>query len=290
MIVKAFVMRVLPLWWPRIRFYLSTGYWPSDKQPQTINERLFQLIERSSEEYATYVDKLQVRVFVSELQALGKLDKLKVPDIIAEGRSVEEFVTRFDGREAFVKANHGSGMCFYHDGSGSELSRERYKEMRWWLKLDFALVSGERCYKNVPRAIFAEAPLRCSDGSFPDDVKVHCCCGEPIMTQVLRRTSGELERQTYDTEWRHQGWFKNQVLEVDLDSVPTERVLQYARILSEGFPYVRVDFYLVDGDLYFSELTFYPASAKLPLVSREVDLMLGQRCAARCAGKRLERE
>ena len=33
-------------------------------------------------------------------------------------------------------------------------------------------------------------------------------------------------------------------------------MIEYARILSKPFPYVRVDFYEVDGKLYIGELTF----------------------------------
>ena len=36
------------------------------------------------------------------------------------------------------------------------------------------------------------------------------------------------------------------------------KMLDYARILSKPFPYVRVDFYEVDGKLYIGELTFTP--------------------------------
>ena len=37
-------------------------------------------------------------------------------------------------------------------------------------------------------------------------------------------------------------------------------LLNYAKILSKDFPFVRVDFYEVDGVIYFAELTFTPAA------------------------------
>ena len=33
-----------------------------------------------------------------------------------------------------------------------------------------------------------------------------------------------------------------------------------SRILSKSIPFVRVDFYEINGKMYFGELTFYPAS------------------------------
>lgn len=35
-----------------------------------------------------------------------------------------------------------------------------------------------------------------------------------------------------------------------------EKMLEYARILSKGIPHVRVDFYDIDGKIYFGEMTF----------------------------------
>ena len=35
---------------------------------------------------------------------------------------------------------------------------------------------------------------------------------------------------------------------------------KFAGLLSEKTPFLRVDFYEVNGKLYFGELTFYPAS------------------------------
>ena len=50
----------------------------------------------------------------------------------------------------------------------------------------------------------------------------------------------------------------------------------YADRLSAPFPFVRTDLYLVDGKVYFGELTFTPAAAldnkRLP----ETDLMFGE--------------
>ena len=37
-------------------------------------------------------------------------------------------------------------------------------------------------------------------------------------------------------------------------------MIKYAEILSAPFPFVRSDFYLVDGKVVFGELTFTPAA------------------------------
>ena len=39
-----------------------------------------------------------------------------------------------------------------------------------------------------------------------------------------------------------------------------EQMLAYARTLSQGFPFVRVDLFVVKNKIYFGEMTFYPIS------------------------------
>ena len=39
-----------------------------------------------------------------------------------------------------------------------------------------------------------------------------------------------------------------------------DEMLKLAKKLSKGIPFLRIDFYFVNGKIYFSELTFYPAS------------------------------
>ena len=38
-----------------------------------------------------------------------------------------------------------------------------------------------------------------------------------------------------------------------------EKMFEFASKLSTGIPFVRVDFYNVDGQVYFGELTFFPS-------------------------------
>lgn len=44
-----------------------------------------------------------------------------------------------------------------------------------------------------------------------------------------------------------------------------DKMIELAKILSAGLPHVRVDFYEVNGKIYFGELTFYDMSGFLKL-------------------------
>ena len=39
-----------------------------------------------------------------------------------------------------------------------------------------------------------------------------------------------------------------------------EKMIDLAESLSEGIPFVRIDYYETEGKLYFGEITFYPGS------------------------------
>jgi hypothetical protein len=51
---------------------------------------------------------------------------------------------------------------------------------------------------------------------------------------------------------------------------------QLAARLSEGIPFVRVDFFYVGGKVYFGEFTFFDWAGLQPFDSYEQDLQLGE--------------
>ena len=54
-------------------------------------------------------------------------------------------------------------------------------------------------------------------------------------------------------------------------------MVEYAEYLSEGIPFLRVDFYVdKDGYFFIGELTFTPSSGLLPLTPVEWDYTFGE--------------
>ena len=50
-----------------------------------------------------------------------------------------------------------------------------------------------------------------------------------------------------------------------------------ARILSKDIPFLRVDFYQINGRVYFGELTFYPGSGYEEFTPEEWDTIIGKK-------------
>jgi hypothetical protein len=55
-----------------------------------------------------------------------------------------------------------------------------------------------------------------------------------------------------------------------------DEMITYAKKLSEGIPFVRVDFYDFNGKVVFGELTFTPAGGVPPYISFEGDKYIGE--------------
>ena len=55
-----------------------------------------------------------------------------------------------------------------------------------------------------------------------------------------------------------------------------EKMIKLAEKLSNNIPQVRIDFYEINGKVYFGEITFYHWSGFTPFVLEEWDLKLGE--------------
>ena len=52
-------------------------------------------------------------------------------------------------------------------------------------------------------------------------------------------------------------------------------MIKLANMLSVAIPFLRVDFYEINGEVYFGELTFYPASGFEKFEPQKWDYLLG---------------
>ena len=246
------------------------------KYPQTFNEKLQWLkLHDRKPEYTMMVDKYKAREYISEkigsqylIPLLGVWD---TPDEIDFSTLPDKFV---------LKCNHNSGlgMCICKDKSTLNLKNVK-ANLKRGLKQDYYLTGREWPYKNVPRKIIAEQFMKSDVGGLTD-YKVHCFGGEPKLILVCkdRFTSTGLTEDFFDPNWEH--------LDIRRPTHPNasqaitkpeelSEMLILAKKLSEGIPFLRVDFYIIEHKVYFSELTFFPASGFEKFVPEQWDEILG---------------
>ena len=257
-------------------FWLHFGRKLDLDDPQTFNEKLqwLKLYDRRPE-YTMMVDKYQVREYIAEklgeeylIPLLGVWDD---PDEIDFDALPNQFV---------LKCNHNSGlgMCICKDKSKLDIEKVK-KDLRRGLKQDYYLTGREWPYKDVPRKIICEKFMT-NGGRELDDYKIHNFNGIPKVILVCRdrfQRSG-LTEDFFDENWRHLNISRpNHPNAVQTPKKPPEltRMLAFAQLLSERIPFIRTDFYIIDGKVYFGELTFFPATGMEKFCPEEWDYTLG---------------
>lgn len=134
-----------------------------------------------------------------------------------------------------------------------------------WMKQKPWLGYAEMQYKDVPIKILVEKFLEGKDGLFPEDYKLYCFNGEPKAILCMSgRYSDSMRVGFFDTDWKYIGKPRKNYLGFDENNMPSkpeslEVMLKAAADLSKPFPFVRVDFYDLDGKAIFGEMTFSPA-------------------------------
>ena len=245
--------------------------------PQTFNEKLqwLKLYDRKPE-YTMMVDKYRVREYIAQkigaeylIPLLGVWDS---PDEIDFAALPEQFV---------LKCNHNSGlgMCICKDKSTLDLRKVR-RELRKGLRQDYYLPGREWPYKDVPRKIIAEKFMIDNEVNELRDYKFFCFRGEVKCFKVDFDRFIDHRANYFDPNGNPMPFGevvcppkpdKQLVLPENLDEM-----IALAEKLSGDVPFLRVDFYNIQGRIYFGELTFSPASGMGKFIPEEWDTVLGR--------------
>lgn len=244
------------------------------KNPVTYNEKLNWLkLHDRNPLYTTIVDKCEAKEYVSNIIGEG----YTIPTL-----GVWEHFDDIDfdklGNQFVLKCTHDSeGLVIVHDKSKLDIEAARAK-LTVALQQNFYFIGREWPYKDVKPRIIAEQYMEDHVDGELRDYKFFCFNGEPkLMFVASERDSGQTKFDYYDLEFNH----------VDITQkypnasrplrkpVTFDEMIRLSRQLSAGFTHVRVDFYEVDGKLYFGELTFYHFSGFMPFKPAKWDKVFG---------------
>ena len=258
----------------QLLYYFRMGKKLHLKHPRTFNEKLqwLKLYDRRSE-YTVMVDKVKAKEYVAlkigEEYIIPTLGVWEDPDEIDFDALPNQFV---------LKCNHSSGgLCICTDKSQLDISKVK-EDLRKGLRDNYYLHGREWPHKNVPRRILAEKfmmdesdegdlILRGERREKTDlrDYKFFCFDGEPRLCQVISDRTADEKIDFYDMNWHRIigliGLSENVHNSDDDILCPRSynKMKQMARVLSKDLPFSRIDFYEINGNPYFGEITFYPA-------------------------------
>ena len=111
------------------------------------------------------------------------------------------------------------------------------------------------------------------------DYKIFCFHNVPQYIQLDYDRFTNHGRNYYDTFWNFcpfsTGEYPFNKNRFSTPPIKLTQMLALASKLSQGFPFARVDFYSVQGKIYFGELTFYPGSGLEEFTPPQWDQKLG---------------
>ena len=280
-ICRKFVYLTAPIWsdktFLRMYFWCNLGYKLNLKSPRTFNEKLNWLkIYNKHPEYSKMVDKKEAKEYVASIVG----DKYIIPTLAVYDK-VEDIDFEKLPKQFVLKCTHDSGSVVVCKDKSILDKGAAIRKLKKGLRSNFFTITREYPYKNVKPRIIAEQYMEDETGELRD-YKFFCFNGVADIVMVC------IDRQIHDTKF----YFfdkKWNLLPLNIRGKNTdpsfklprpeciEQMFDLAGRLSEGVPFLRVDFYSIDNHPYFGELTFFPDSGFDANLLPETDKMLGER-------------
>ena len=242
------------------RFLQEQGYELDLKNPQTLNEKICWLkLYYSHPDEHILADKYAVREYIA--RELG--EEHLIPLVLNTEDYRDMSPKNFPDYPVIVKANHDSGnFRIIKDKNKVDWPKLR-ADARFWMKRNYFYADREKQYKPIKPSILVEKLLLTKENRIPNDYKFNCFHGEVEFIYVSVDREGTNKRNIYDRNWEplHFTWahkrkdISNLRGEEIAPPASFEKMIKMARHLAKDFPYVRIDFYDVDGAVYFGEVT-----------------------------------
>lgn len=261
--------------------YLKIRYFATFKKilnlqtPQTFNEKLQWLkLNDRKDIYTTMVDKFEAKSYVSSIignkyiiPTLGVYDNFNEIDF---NKLPSQFV---------IKCTHDSGgLMIVSDKSKLDVKKAKEKINKSF-KRNYYYPGREWPYKNVKPKIIIEKYMKDNSTNDLRDYKFFCFNGKCKFFKIDFNRLTKHQANYYDTNGNILP-FGEEICPPDFAKklelpVNLKKMITLAEKLSQNIKFLRVDFYEINGNIYFGELTFYPTSGFGKFIPNIWDLKLG---------------
>ena len=250
------------------------GYKLNLDTPQTFNEKLqwLKLYDRNPD-YTKMVDKYEVRKYIKE--KIGEEYLIPLIDVYDKFDDID-----FDKlpNQFVIKCTHDSGGLVICKDKNNLHVKAAKKKINKFMKRNYYKVHREWPYKNVKPRIIIEKYMEDTKAKELVDYKFMCFDGEPKLSFTCsERYNNGLKVTFFDLDWnklpfeRHYPSSNKKIIK----PINYDLMLKFSKILSDDIPFVRVDWYEINGKLYFGELTFYPGSGYEEFTPSKYDKIIG---------------
>lgn len=277
--IREIIGSISPKMNTQLTFLLRKKKLPNLKNPQTFDEKIsyLKLYDYPNNDLVSQcADKIAVRDYITEKG---------YSDILNEMYAVYDSPLDIDietlPKEFILKWNHDYNSTYViNDKQTADMDDIIHKLVEKG-KDKFYLRGAEYHYKKIKPRILAERKLVEPNVMSLTDYKFYCYKGKVKYVMVCLGRSEEVKFYFYDMEWNllrnlsKEG--KAAPLDFTLEKPKNfDKMVEIASDLSEPFKFVRVDFYNIEGKIYFGEMTFTPSSGVDPDLFLEADILLGK--------------
>lgn len=277
-IIRKFVYLTASLWddetYLKLYFWCNLGYRLNLKNPRTYNEKLQWLkLYHRKPEYTIMVDKFEAKKYVSSvigdeyiIPTLGVYDSI---DDIDFDKLPDKFV---------IKTTHDSGSVLICKNKTS-FDMKSLNKIDKALRRNFVSITREYPYKDVKPRIIIEKFMVDESGTELKDYKFFCFNGKCEFLFIATDRSCDVRFDFYDTSFNHLPFKQGHPIATKEIKKPKgfEKMIKLAELLAKNInPHVRVDFYNINGKIYFGELTFYHFSGIVPFEPNIWDYKIGE--------------
>lgn len=270
-------------WMLQLQYWIKLGRKLDLENPQRYTEKLqWYKLNYRDQLMALCADKYDVRAYVKECgyesilnECYGVFDS---PDEINFDSLPESFVIKD------TLGGGGNSVILVFDKSKLD-TNEAYKQMRKWVEESTRVKNPGRewVYDGKKHRIIIEKLLLGDESGDLPDYKFFCFNGEPYCLYMMKdyrehHEKGILGFLTPDFKLMpaHRADFAP-MKEQPEKPERFEEMIEMARVLSKRFPHVRVDFYNINGQIVFGEMTFFNASGYTQFVPDEFDFEMGKK-------------
>ena len=217
------------------------------------------------EYHSKFVDKIEAKSIVKNILN----DDIEVAPIIRILKDYKDISSKDFNENHILKATHGSGWNI--DLSEINDINKIKNKLEIWNKTKLTH-EGEMQYEYIEPRFFIEEKINDKFLGNTGNAIVYmfrCIHGKPVTFSVKKKSY----TNCYDINLN---FIKKKEFEFDISKINFEKMKKCAEILSNGFEFVRMDFYFDHNNkIYFSEYTFTPASG-LCFYSKNLELQFGR--------------
>lgn len=267
----------------KVSFIFKLGYFPNLKNPISYNEKInYRKNNITNDLFTICSDKIRAKDYVKNI--LG--DDVIIENYY-EGNSIDIHIIKKiinDKGDIVLKTNHNSGSVYILNRNSTDKEiLDACTDIIKQLKIDFGKLTGETWYSKIkPKVLIEKRLFNTNNDEDIQDYKFHVFKQKNKKPKVFFHIdfdrSKNHNRSYFDAElnWLPFSVFAPSIKTQIQKPLNFEKMKEMAILLAEPFSYVRVDFYNIDGKIYFGELTFAPGSGLSAFSNKKYDFWFGR--------------